>query len=147
MRFDHPPPEPLASAVGFLLSWNGRRTAEGFAEVMARAGLRPPHFGVMRLIDARPGLTQSELAAGSLVDASTMVALVDELEREGIAERRHHPSDRRKHAVHLTARGQRKLARAMELANEYTEELLTPLSVDEREVLRALLRKLAGLEP
>src|SRR5919201_1288509 len=27
MAFDNPPPEPLASAPGFLLSWNGQRTA------------------------------------------------------------------------------------------------------------------------
>src|SRR5918994_6118052 len=103
MRFDQPPPEPLASATGFLLSWNGRRTAEGFARALEDVGLRPPLFGVMRLIDSQPGLTQTELVAGSLIDPSSMVAVVDELERDGLAERRPHPSDRRKHAVHLTA--------------------------------------------
>jgi DNA-binding MarR family transcriptional regulator len=146
MRFDSPPPEPLASATGFLLSWNGRRTAEGFAEVMAEVGLRPPDFGVMRLIDASPGQTQTELVAGSMIDASTMVAVLDHLEAEGLAERRTHPSDRRKHAVHLTAKGKRSLVRATKLANEYAEELLAPLSGEERETLRLLLRKLAGFE-
>lgn len=146
MRFETPPPEPLASATGFLLSWNGRRTAEGFARVMAEVGLRPPDFGVMRLIEDRPGQTQTELVAGAMIDASTMVAVLDELESEGIAERRPHPSDRRKHAVHLTAKGKRKLERATELANAYAEELLAPLSGEERETLQRLLRKLAGFQ-
>ena len=56
MRFDDPPPEPLASAPGFLLSWNGQRMAHKFAAALEPLGLRPPHFGVMTLIDAHPGL-------------------------------------------------------------------------------------------
>ena len=146
MRSDGPPPEPLASATGFLLSWNGRRTAEGFAEVMAEVGMRPPEFGVMRLIDSKPGLTQTELVAGMLIDASSMVAVLDHLEEQGLAERRPHPSDRRKHAVHLTDKGERKLARAMDVANDFAEELLKPLDKTERETLQLLLRKLAGFE-
>lgn len=146
MRFDEPPPEPLASATGFLLSWNGRRTAEGFAQTLREIGLNPPVFGVLTLIDSKPGLTQKQLVAGSLIDASSMVAVLDELERDGLAERRPHPSDRRKHAVHLTAKGKRTLARARELANAYAEDLLAPLDDDERETLRLLLRKLARVE-
>ena len=146
MRFDRPPPEPLASATGFLLSWAGRRTAAGFAEALEAVELRPPHFGVLTLIDSHPGLTQSELVSGSLIDPSSMVAVIDELEGKGLAERRPHESDRRKHAVHLTASGRRKLARARSIATDYAEDLLGPLSEEERSTLQILLRKLAGFE-
>lgn len=146
MRFDQPPPEPLASALGFLLSWNGQRTARGFAEVIEQIGLRPPHFGVLTLLDAHPGLTQGELVSGAMIDPSAMVAVIDELEELGLAERRPHPSDRRKRTVRLTASGKRTLARARELANAYADELLEPLDAAERETLRRLLRKLAGVE-
>lgn len=146
MRFDNPPPEPLASATDFLLSWNGQRTAQGFAEVLKPLEMRPQHFGVMNLIESHPGLTQQELVTGSLIDPSSMVAVIDELEERGLAERRHHESDRRKHAVHLTAKGKRTLARARETATSYAEDLLAPLDAEERETLRLLLRKLAGLE-
>ena len=145
-RLDAPPPEPLASATGFLLSWTGRRTAHEFARALEPLGLRPPHFGVMTLIESHPGTTQQELVAGSLIDPSSMVAVLDELEERGLAERRQHPSDRRKHAVHLTAKGRRTLARAREAALAMIEELLAPLDEDERETLRLLLRKLARVE-
>lgn len=145
MRFDQPPPEPLASAVGFLLSWNGRRTAVGFAQALEELDLRPHLFGVMTLMDAQPGLNQQELVSGSLVDPSSMVAVLDELEGRGLAERRPHPSDRRKHALHLTATGKRTLARARQRATDFAEELLAPLDPEERESLRILLRKLAGV--
>jgi DNA-binding MarR family transcriptional regulator len=146
MRFDRPPPEPLASAPGFLLSWNGRRTAAMFAGALEPLGLRPPHFGVMRLISTDPGLTQQEVAERSLIDPSSMVAVVDELEELGYAERRPHPGDRRKHAVHLTAAGVRTLERAQRVAMETAEEILAPLSGKEVQELRRLLRKLAGVE-
>src|SRR5436190_3366751 len=146
MRFDRPPPEPLASAPGFLLSWNGRRTATMFAQALEPLGLRPPHFGVMRLIATEPGLTQQELAERSLIDPSSMVAVVDELEELGYAERQSHAGDRRKHDIHLTADGERMLERAQAAAMETAKEILAPLDSGEVQELRRLLRKIAGAE-
>jgi MarR family transcriptional regulator, lower aerobic nicotinate degradation pathway regulator len=146
MRFDESPPEPLASAPGFLLSWNGQRIARNFAAALEPLGLRPQHFGVLTLIDANPGCTQRKLGEGSMIDASTMVAVIDELEELGLAERRPHPDDRRKRAVHLTAKGRRTLHRARAAAIETARELFAPLDPGELETLRRLLRKLAGVE-
>ena len=146
MRWDDSPPEPLASAPGFLLSWNGQRMARKFAAAMEPLGLRPPDFGVMTLIDAAPGSAQQELVARSMIDASSMVAVLDELEAMGLVERRRHPDDRRKHAVYLTARGRRTLARARVVAMKTAQETFAPLNATELETLRLLLRKLAGVE-
>ena len=100
----------------------------------------------MTLIDTGPGLTQQELAERSLIDPSSMVAVVDELEELGFAERRPHPGDRRKHAVHLTGDGERILERARAAAMQTAKDVLKPLDADEVETLRRLLRKLAGVE-
>jgi DNA-binding MarR family transcriptional regulator len=145
MRFDQPPPEPLASALGFLLSWNGQRIAALFARSLEPLGLRPPHFGLLTLIDAEPGRTQQELVSSSMIDPSSMVAILDDLEGRGLVERRQNPTDRRKHAVHLTRRGTSTLARARKVATSLADEALTPLDADEQETLRYLLRKLAGV--
>src|SRR3954454_8797174 len=83
MRFDQAPPEPLAGAVGFLLSWNGQRMAARFAAALEPLDLRPQHFGVMRLLAAAPGATQNDLVQRSMIDASTMVKVIDELEERG----------------------------------------------------------------
>jgi DNA-binding MarR family transcriptional regulator len=146
MRFDHPPPEPLANALGFLLSWNGQRVAGRFAAALQPLGLRPQHFGVLRLLQAEPGVTQNELVARSMIDASTMVKVIDELEELGLAERRMDPADRRRRAVFLTKDGQAMFGRAMKVAVQTAEDTLAPLSTEERDTLRRLLRKLAGLE-
>jgi DNA-binding MarR family transcriptional regulator len=143
MRTDAPPPEPLANALGFLLSWNGQRIARKFAQSLEPLGLRPPHFGIMRLLAHAPGRTQQELVEGSQVDPSSMVKIIDELEEMGIAERRLNPDDRRKRAVYLTAAGRRKLERAQKVAEGVADEVFGPLSADERDTLQELLRMVA----
>jgi DNA-binding MarR family transcriptional regulator len=147
MRFEDPPPEPLASAPGFLLSWNGHRIAGYFAAALEPLGLRPPHFGVLTLIDANPGSAQRELVERSMIDASTMVAVIDELEERGLAERRPHPEDRRKRAVYLTAQGRRTLQRARTVAMNTARQVFDPLDEKELQTLTKLLRKLAGASP
>jgi DNA-binding MarR family transcriptional regulator len=146
MRFDRPPPEPLASAPGFLLAWNGQRIAHRFGKALQPLGLRQHHFGVLNLIAVEPGSTQQELVDRSMIDPSSMVAIVDELEGLGLAERRPHPGDRRKHAVHLTDRGRDALARARAAATKVAGELFGSLEPEELETLRLLLRKVAGVE-
>ena len=147
MRFENPPPEPLASAVGFLLTWNGQRMAMRFAAALEPLGIRPPHFGILSIIESDPGVTQRELVGRVMIDPSSMVALLDSLEEMGLAERRENPDDRRKHAVHLTSNGTRTLGRARTVANELADEIFGPLDPAERETLRLLLRKVAGIEP
>ena len=117
-----------------------------FAQALEPLGLRPPHFGVMRLIATEPGLTQQELAERSLIDPSSMVAVVDELEELGYAERQSHDGDRRKHDIHLTADGKLMLERAQAAAMETAKEILAPLDSGEVQELRRLLRKIAGAE-
>ena len=145
MRWEHAPPEPLASAPGFLLSWNGQRIAHKFASALEPLGLKPPQFGVLTLIDSNPGSAQRELVQRSMIDASSMVALIDELENLGLAERRPHPADRRKRAVYLTTKGRRTLERARAQAMKTAQQLFSPLDARELETLRRLLRKLAGI--
>ncbi len=140
-----PPPEPMGEFTGFLLNWVGDRSRSAFGAGMADLGLRPPQFAVMVLIDARPGLAQQELVSATGTDPSTMVALLDALELAGWAERRPHPIDRRKRALHLTPAGQDTLAAARRVAEKVGAESFGALEPAEFAELHRTLRKLAGL--
>src|SRR4051812_27434130 len=87
------------------MNFLGRRAGARFAAALEPHGLHPRDFGVITIIATRPGLTQQELAEVSHVDRSSMVALLDDLEERGLAERRPDPEDRRKRLVHLTRKG------------------------------------------
>jgi DNA-binding MarR family transcriptional regulator len=141
------PPEELAGYTGFLLGYLGEKSRRRFIAMLEPHGFHPREFGLMTVMAKRPGITQQELAALARIDPSSMVALLDDLEKRGIAERRVAPQDRRRHAVHLTEEGQRHMQVLQREARKAAKEFLEPLSADEREQLNALLRKLAGLDP
>jgi DNA-binding MarR family transcriptional regulator len=140
------PPEELGRFTGFLMNYVGTRSGRRFAAALEPLGMHPRQFGVITVLHARPGMTQHELADHSGVDRSSMVAVLDELEAEGLAERRTHPADRRKRCIHLTAKGEAKLREMQAVAREVGERSFGALSDDERTTLHHLLRKLAGYE-
>ena len=102
----HPPAGPPATGpahVAFVLTQLGTLAAMGFAEQLAPLGLTPAHAGLLRAVAADPGRSQQAVATELGVLPSRLVALVDELEQDGLLERRRNPGDRRHHALHLTA--------------------------------------------
>jgi DNA-binding MarR family transcriptional regulator len=144
MLHSEQPPAELGQFTGFLMNYLGTRSGRRFAEALEPFGLHPRHFGVMTVLDARPGTTQQELADNSRVDRSSMVTLLDDLEARGLAERRPDPADRRKRSVHLTAEGRKTLKQIRVVAAQVGEETFAALTDDERATLLHLLRKLAG---
>jgi DNA-binding MarR family transcriptional regulator len=139
-----PIPEELSVFPGYLLARLGEASRRRFHDALAPEGLHPRHFGVMTVVAAHPGLTQQQLHEKTAIDASSMVAVIDELEAKGFAERRPHPGDRRARNVYLTPLGEQTLGRVRGLAGKLQGELLEALTPEERGTLLVLLRKLAG---
>jgi DNA-binding MarR family transcriptional regulator len=141
------PPAALSEYTGFLMNWVASRSRQHFARALEEAcGLHPRDWGVLNVIARNPGITQQAIGEGAGVDPSTMVATIDLLEERGLAERRPHPSDRRKRAIYLTPDGEQVLRDGRKVATAAAREVFGRLSADERKQLHALLRKLSGLD-
>lgn len=137
-----PPPAAVAASTGFVLSKVTQRALELVHEAFAPLGIRSRHYGVLAALAEAGPQTQQALGAWLRIDRTTMVALVDDLERLGLVERRRAPADRRAYALCLTTTGERVLADARERVAAADVALLAPLSADERARLRLLLDKL-----
>ncbi|MEN3311747.1 MAG: hypothetical protein V7645_1076 [Actinomycetota bacterium] len=140
------PPEELSGYTGFLLGFLGEKSRRRFIAMLEPHGFHPREFGLMTVLSKRPGITQHELASLARVDPSSMVALMDELERRGVAERRVDPEDRRRRSVYLTAQGEERVRVLQGEARKAAKEFLAPLDDAENAELNRLLRKLAGLD-
>jgi DNA-binding MarR family transcriptional regulator len=110
-----------ARSPAFLLAQVGAHAATQFGKNLDEIKLTRPHAGVLRIIAARPGLSQQELATVLSVVPSRLVILVDELEERGLVERRDHPGDRRVYAVHLTQRGGQAMADIGRIAKAHND--------------------------
>jgi MarR family transcriptional regulator, transcriptional regulator for hemolysin len=79
------------------------------------------------------------------LDKTTMVVTVDELEAQGLVERRPSESDRRARLIKVTKDGRRKVEAADRVLDRVREDVLQALPDEEREVfLRALGRLACG---
>jgi DNA-binding MarR family transcriptional regulator len=139
------PPEELSGYTGFLLGYLGERSRRNFIALLEPHGVHPRDFGVLTVLANRPGITQQELAALAHVDPSSMVALLDDLEARGFAERRVDPDDRRRRTLFLTKKGQQQMRVLQREARKAAKQFLDRLSEEEADELNRLLRKLAGL--
>jgi DNA-binding MarR family transcriptional regulator len=68
-------------------------------------GITPAQFSVLRVIAANPGLSQARVADALAIERARLVQMIDHLEAAGWLERTRSPTDRRSHALQLTAAG------------------------------------------
>jgi DNA-binding MarR family transcriptional regulator len=132
---------------GFLLQRAHRRLRMAHNEALAPLGLNIAHVAVLGLLGERGDLSQRQLIDLMGADKSTMVYLVDELEKQALVERRTDPSDRRAYAVHLTDAGRKRLQEAGAVAARIEREFLAALSLRERAQFTDLLRRIAEPAP
>jgi MarR family transcriptional regulator, lower aerobic nicotinate degradation pathway regulator len=133
----------LTRHTGYLVSRVGLIASKQFGERLESLGLTTRMWGALNVLDAEGPITQHALGQSVGMDPSSIVAALDELEREGLVQRRPHPTDRRAHAVHVTDRGRQTLGAGRQLARQAQADLLAPLTERERRQLHDLLLKLA----
>ncbi len=126
----------------FLTAVVGQAATDVQTKELAALGLSTKAHGVLTMLRRYGPLAQNELSRTMNAAASTVVTLVDGLERAGYVTRRGDPGDRRRNAVEITDSGREIAARADELADELEDRFLAPLAPDERETLRSLLQRL-----
>jgi DNA-binding MarR family transcriptional regulator len=127
----------------FLLAQVGAHAAMQFAERLGVLELTPPDVGILRLLRSAAGLSQQELAAKLGIHPSRLVAILDNLEKRELVERRPNPDDRRLYSLHLTKDGGEMLLRIGKVGQQHQDALLSALKKEEREQLATLLLRIA----
>jgi DNA-binding MarR family transcriptional regulator len=113
-------------------------------------GLKPPHAGILRVIEQADGLSQQALGERLGLFPSRLVGMLDELEERGVLERRDSPTDRRSYALYLTEAGRKVLEEIRRVGREHQDALCAALDERERTQLAGLLARIAteqGLTP
>jgi DNA-binding MarR family transcriptional regulator len=130
--------------IAFLLSQVGMHAAYSFEERLSVLKLKPHHAGLLRMLEASPGLSQQELSELFGVFPSRLVVLLDQLEERKFIERRDDPADRRGYRVYLTKAGQKAVVEISRVTRELEKDLLTALTDAERATLTGLLERVVS---
>jgi DNA-binding MarR family transcriptional regulator len=131
----------LPSLVGYQLRMAQIALFRDFSQGLGDEDVTPGLFGVLVIIEANPDLKQSELARATHLDRSTVVTVIDNLERRGLVERRVALHDRRSNAIRLTDAGTTLLRKLKRQVSQHEKRLLQNFSTAERETFLALLKK------
>jgi DNA-binding MarR family transcriptional regulator len=150
--YTHPvsslPPQPLVPAgvarSTVLITRLARAMRRQFDEAVTPLGLRARHLVALTYLKDHGASAQQTLIEALGLDASNLVALLNELEDADFIVRRRDRADRRRGIIELSDEGERVLALVDQALEAVDDEVLAALSGDERATLNELLARCAG---
>ena len=141
-----PPVSNLPAIVSELPSWLLTQTAM-HAHRLVSAGLgtigaHRYHYRILAALRDVGPMSQAALGRRSGIHLSDMVATINGLVDTGYVRRTPDPADRRRNVITLTAGGRAQLRRLEKRVGQIQDDLLAPLSPEERDQLKSLLARL-----
>ena len=132
----------LPGLLGYQLRLAQRAIFDDFAAAIGELDMSPGLFGMLVIIEANPGLKQTELANAARLDRSSLVPALDKLEARGLVARRASVEDRRVNGISLTAAGAALLKKLKQRVARHEQRLVSNLNARERKALVALLQRI-----
>lgn len=133
----------LPGLLGYQLRLAQQAVFRDFERAAEGLGVSPGRFGMLVLIEANPGVSQSRLAQEIGLDRSTLVAILDALEDTRLVERRA-GEDRRSNGLWLTRRGRGVVEKMKARVAEHEARIAARLTSAEQRQLLELLRRLGS---
>lgn len=130
-----------AERLGFLLARHGRIMNLRLRQALAAPGLSPRHGHILMRLAKAGATSQQGLIEALAVDASAVVTVLNDLERDGLVERRRDPGDRRRHIVQITPAGTDLACSVEKAIGEVERDAFSDLDPTETDQLRDLLTR------
>ncbi|BBA98679.1 putative MarR family transcriptional regulator [Actinacidiphila reveromycinica] len=136
-------PTPATTTdVSFLLHHTAHVLATRMTAALAEIGTSPRAHCVLAHA-SQTERTQAQLAELSDLDKTTMVVTVDQLERDGLAERVPSAQDRRARIIKVTPKGAQVVATGQAIVDRVHGDVLDALPDEERAAFVSALTRLA----
>jgi DNA-binding MarR family transcriptional regulator len=133
-------PARLRHRATWLLGQSSNQGHRLVSERMHGAGVaNRSYYSLLAALSEGGATSQADLGRRVGLDRSDVTAVVTDLEARGCLERTPDPADRRRNLVRITAEGEAFLLVLDAEIGAAQEELLSPLSPDEREQLIGML--------
>jgi MarR family transcriptional regulator, transcriptional regulator for hemolysin len=138
--------EPLSDNLGWLLARAEHALAAELALALEPLGLSSRRYCVLATAVGQDR-TQIELANMIGLDKTTMVATVDALEEDGLAERRPSSHDRRARVISVTKAGEARVREGRKAIEQVQADVLARLPERERAALLSGLSRMVTDSP
>jgi DNA-binding MarR family transcriptional regulator len=130
---------PLPDLVGYMLRRAQLAVFQDFWRGYEPFDIRPAQYAVLMIIELNPGLRQSQVSSALNIKRANLVALLDSLERRGLAKRVPVETDRRSYALHLTEDGTALMKKLAEVSAIHEQRVNSIIGESGRKELLRLL--------
>ncbi len=132
----------LPNMVGYHLRMAQLKVFGDFEQALAGLDITPVIVEVLEILSHNRGMTQTQLAAAIGLDRSSLVPLLNKLQKRQLVAREASNKDRRTNNLHLKSEGAQLLAEAARRIALHAQDILAALSKKEAEQLIVLLMRL-----
>jgi len=140
-RSQNNPLEQLYRRPGFMIRRVHQIAVALFIEETGKLGVTNRQYGILFVLQHRPGIDQISVANLLGLDRSTTGMVLKKLEQDGLVVRSVDARDRRRHSLHLTSPGEKLLSRLAEPARKARARVLSAFTPHEQALFLQLLDK------
>lgn len=135
-------PDFLNNLVSYRIRLLQIASYKAFEQKVSGFGSAPRYFGMLKLIEANPGIPQTRLAEAIYLDRSSLVPILEALSREGWVERKPAVQDKRVRLVFLSDWGKTQLTALEEQVIAHEALATAGISKSEKSQLLGLLGRI-----
>src|SRR4051794_26538109 len=134
----------IVNRPAMTLAFSGHVASTRIRKALAAQGVKMSHGHVLMLLAEAGAMGQGALIEALGVDPSVVVTILNDLENDGLAERRRDPADRRRHIVEISERGVKLVTDVHSAIASVEAELFADLDDSEVATLQRLLARITA---
>ena len=129
----------VKSLLGYKLKKTQHALRLHMDEALRSIDLTTPQYAVLAQLELKPGASNAALARSAFITAQTMQAIVSNLEKRGLIQRKSDVSHRRILCTELTDQGHKVVTQAHDMIRDVEARMLGTVSPEHRVLLERLL--------
>lgn len=132
----------LDSCIGFLTNVEAKKLSDAFNNRLLKRGITRVQWITMYYLNKYESLTQIELCEKLNVKPSSVVRLIDRMERDELIKRHKNPEDRRSYNITLSEKGNMFWREVESEGEDMSKLFMKDIDKDDLEVFKMVLLKM-----
>ena len=134
----------INDSLGYLIGQTNSLMRYQFNKMIKEKGFNTSveQWGILNIVNAFPGITQSEIALKGRKDKTNITRMLDLLEKNGNIKRKPSKNDRRQYNIFITDNGKKLLNDIIPISDEVNQQGTKGLNKEELEKFTTLLKKI-----
>ena len=132
----------IDDCIGFITNKGAKKLADEFNKRVQEYGMTRVQWIALFYIGKSDGIFQKELSDLMNVKESSMVRLIDRMEKEDLVIRKKQANDRRVTSIFLTPKGKELREKVLPLGQEFQDDATKEISSEELDNFKRVLEKM-----